>query len=352
MDFKKNIEEKRLLIKDNLSLFMSEQRNEALPAIFKEQKLIESLEDFALRGKLIRGTLFILICESLGVTVDKSILNIACAIELMHSALLIQDDIIDRDRKRRGAMTVFARYEKEGNAIGAYESYHYGVSTAIVVADVAFFFAIELLSEYKNTNLPELLKYYSHEVYYVAVAESVDSIFGQTKREPGKDDIYAVYKYKTARYTFSLPFEMAAIVANADTKTRETLNRLGEQAGIIFQLKDDEIGLFGEEEIIGKPVGSDIRENKKTIIRSMLFQYADKEDQEILHECFGNSKAGESEIQKVKALYEKYQIKSRIENEVLTIMTGVWKDFESLQIREDSKSILKGLLEFNLSRSK
>lgn len=352
MDFKEYIEEKRILIKDNLSLFMGEQKDEDLPAIFKEQKLIESLEDFALRGKLIRGTLFILICEGLGVTINKSILNIACAIELMHSALLIQDDIIDRDRNRRGAMTVFARYEKEGNAIGAFESYHYGVSTAIVVADVAFFFAIELLSEYKEKNLAELLKFYSHEVYYVAVAESVDSIFGQTKREPEKEEIYAVYKYKTARYTFSLPFEMASIVAGADSKTREILNRLGEQAGIIFQLKDDEIGLFGEEEVIGKPVGSDIRENKKTIIRSMLFQYANEHDQEILRGCFGNPHAGEEEIQKVKDLYEKYQIKSKIENEVSSIMTGVWKDFESLQIHKDSKNILKGLLEFNLSRSK
>jgi geranylgeranyl diphosphate synthase type I len=145
---------------------------------------------------------------------------------------------------------------------------------------------------------------------------------------------------------------MAAIVAGVDSRIRETLNRLGEQAGIIFQLKDDEIGLFGEEEVIGKPVGSDIRENKKTVIRSMLFQYADTEDKKVLQKCFGNPKAGEGETQKVKDLYEKYQIKSKIEDEVSGIMVGVWKDFESLRIREDSKNILKGLLEFNLSRSK
>ena len=352
MDFKEYIEQKRSLIKDNLSLFMEAQGKEDLPAIFKEQKLIDALRDFALRGKLIRGTLFILICESLGVKIDKPILNIACAIELMHSALLVQDDIIDRDRKRRGAMTVFARYEKEGEEIGAFDPYHYGISTGIVVADVAFFFALELMSEYSDLKLSKLLKFYSHEVYYVAVAESVDSIFGQTEREPEKEDIYAVYKYKTARYTFSLPFEMAAIVGGADTKTRETLNRLGEQAGLIFQLKDDEIGLFGEEEVIGKPVGSDIRENKKTVIRSLLFQAANLDDRIILNECFGNPDAGDDEITKVKNLYEKYGIKSKIESEVSGIMTTVWNDFADLNIIDEPKRILKGLLEFNLTRSK
>ena len=59
---------------------------------------------------------------------------------------------------------------------------------------------------------------------------------------------------------------MGCIVADLDKKTTAILESIGEMAGIIFQMKDDELGLFGDEKTTGKPVGGDIRENKKTII--------------------------------------------------------------------------------------
>jgi len=350
MTFKTYSESKRTLIKDHLLQYLKSKKEEDLPPIFKEQRLIDSLEDFALRGKLIRGTLFLLASEMLGGKITKELMDIACGIELMHSSLLIQDDVIDRDRTRRGAKTIFAKYEKDGETIGAYDPYHYGVSTAIVLADVAFFFAVDLISNYNNPSLSRLLKYYSHEIYLVALAESADSIFGQTTKEPERDEIYAVYKHKTARYTFSLPFEMAAILLNVSEKTRTTLAQLGESAGIIFQLKDDEIGLFGEEEVIGKPVGSDVRENKKTLIRFLLYQKAVGQDREILDKYFGNPKSGKAEIDVVKKLYEKYSIDEVIKKEVEEIMRVVWNLFEKIDVKNEYKNVLKSLLEFNLQR--
>lgn len=351
MTFDEYIGKTREEIKSHFSSFMLKQREEDLPAIFKEQKLIETIEGFAVRGKLLRGTLFLFILEGLGVKPEKRHFDVACAIELMHSALLMQDDVIDKDRTRRGAPTVFAHYEVDGKNRLAEDPYHYGVSTAIVAADVAFFFAIELISQFEESTLGKLLKYYAHEVYLVAVAESVDSIFGQTAIEPDEPDIYAVYKYKTARYTFSLPFEMAAIVAGASDEIRYRLSRLGEHAGIIFQLKDDEIGLFGDEALIGKPVGSDIRENKKTLIRHFLFKSASEQDRQVLRNCFGNPLAAKEEIDNVRLLYNKYEIDKIISEKIESIMKEVWADFENIDLSSDFKNVLKGLLEFNLSRS-
>ena len=319
MNFKEFSESERKIITNHLRQYLGFKKEENLPAIFKEQKLIDSLKDFALRGKLIRGTLFLFASKMFGEKESKELLDIACAIELMHSSLLIQDDIIDRDRTRRGTKTIFAKYEEDGKKIKAIDPYHYGISTAIMAADVAFFFAIDLISNYKNSELSKLLKYYSHEIYLVALAESADSIFGQTAKDPDMEEIYAVYRHKTARYTFSLPFEMAAIVAKVDDTTRKNLKELGEHAGIIFQLKDDELGLFGEEELIGKPVGSDVRENKKTLIRYLLYKRANDVDKKALNTCFGNPKAGENELIVVKALYEKYGIKNKINDEIKTL---------------------------------
>ena len=351
MTFKQYSEKSRDLIKENLLHFCNEKKKQELPKIFKDQGLIDALESFAIRGKLIRGTLFLLISEALGRSINKELLDMACAIELMHSALLIQDDIIDNDYIRRGDKTIFAKYEGDGKKIGAFDSYHYGISSAIVVADIAYFFAVELLSSYENPQLSKLLKFYSHEVYLVVLAESADSVFGQTNMEPSKEDIYSVYKYKTARYTFSLPFGMAAIVSQTKVETCNILDKLGELSGIIFQLKDDEIGLFGEEETIGKPVGSDIRENKKTIIRFLLYKHANGKDKKILDRCFGNAKSGKRELELVREIYEKNEIHTYINEEIGIIMKEVWELFKKLEIRNEFKQILKELLEFNLSRS-
>ncbi len=351
MDFFEYLDHSKELIKSEISLFIKKKQEEELPKVFKEQRLLESLESFVSRGKFVRGTLFLLMVEALGGNITAKHIRIACAIELMHSSLLVQDDVIDKDKMRRGARTVFSQYEEEGKNIGAFDPYHYGVSTAFIVADVAFFFAIELLSDYNSPSLSSLLKYYAHEVYLVAVAESVDSIFGQTDREPTKEEIYAVYKYKTARYTFSLPFEMAAIVSGSNSNTRKSLSNLGEMAGIIFQLKDDEIGLFGKEETIGKPVGSDIRENKKTMIRYHLYNASNGTDRKTLDSCFGNPSAEKSEIEKIKFLYQKYEIDKIINSEIESIMDKVWENYRALNIRAEFKEILKGLLEFNLNRS-
>lgn len=352
MNFFEYLDHSRQLIKGEISLFIRNKQKEELPKVFKEQRLLELLESFVGRGKFVRGTLFLLMIEALGKKINKEHIRIACAIELMHSSLLIQDDIIDNDEMRRGAKTIFAHYRDEGKNIGAHDPYHYGISTAIVLSDIAFFFAQEMLSDFEDLSLGKLLRYFSHEVYLVILAESGDSIFGQTDREPTKEEIYAVYKYKTARYTFSLPFEMASIVCGVPITTRELLNSFGENSGLIFQLKDDELGLFGDEETIGKPIGGDIRENKKTLIRYFLYSLADQEDLLKLDGIFGNPQSGDDEIKVVKKIYDKLEIQEKVDEEVGRIMNKVWDIFSQLDIKKSYKSILKELLEYNLSRKK
>lgn len=218
------------------------------------------------------------------------------------------------------------------------------------MSDAAFFFALELLSNFKNSNLGELLNFYSHEIYLVAVAEGADSELGQTLKNPTKDDIYSIYKYKTARYTFSLPFILAGIAANGKTSEIKKLEEIGENAGIIFQIVDDEIGLFGDEDAIGKPIGSDIRENKKTIIRHLLYQHATEQDKKVLNKYFGNDKISETELKKIKEFMEKYEVSQKINRIKDELMEKVWELFKELDVKKDYKLILKQFLEFNIER--
>lgn len=351
MNFTDYSEKAKGLIQEQLRQFLSEKKREDIPESFKRQKAIESLEEFVLRGKLIRGTLFLLTAEYFGEQISEKHIKVACAIELVHSALLIQDDIIDNDAIRRGEKSIHTKYRDIGGHVKASDPGHYGVSVAIVISDIAFFLAFELLSSFEESTLGNLLKFYSHEIYLVALAEGIDSEFGQTKIEPNEDDIYSVYHYKTARYTFSMPFVMAGVVSSASSETVKQLEKIGELAGTIFQLKDDVIGIFGSEEVIGKPVGSDIRENKKTLIRALLYKMCDEDERKKLDMSFGNPSLTNAQLEEVVALAKKYSIEEIINEKIKEIADEQNELFGKLPDNGAYKKVFADLLVFNLKRT-
>src|SRR3989344_4204905 len=132
MSFSEYSVKTRTLIEDYLRLYLSSKRKEEKSFAFKDQEIVSFLEEFVLRGKLIRGTLFLLSCEMLGKELNQELIGIACGIELMHSSLLIHDDIIDNDYTRRGQKTVFAKYIDRGKKIQVSDPLHSGISLGIV----------------------------------------------------------------------------------------------------------------------------------------------------------------------------------------------------------------------------
>lgn len=337
-------------ITQNLKEFFEQQAQENLPQYFYDLELISALSNLVPKGKLVRGTLFLFACEMYGVKEEKSLTDIACAIELLHTGLLIHDDIIDNDDLRRGVRTIHASYRDRGGKLGAISDSHYGISMGLLAGDLAFHYALELLASYKGENLGRLLKYYGSEIIRVGLAEGADVELGQTTKEPTTEDIKGIYQYKTARYTFSMPFTMAGIIAGVDDGQIETMDKLGELVGFIFQLKDDELGLVGTEEQIGKPVGSDIRENKKTLVRKLLFDKASEEERRMLFSLFGKEAISAEEVEVVKQLINKYTIQDEIDQQVGLILEEIQKLFQELRIEKEYKDVLQEMFSFNLRR--
>ncbi len=334
----------------NLDDFFGKKASEELPKYFYELEIFSSLSQMVSKGKLVRGILFLFACKMYGVKEEKELLDIACAIELLHTGLLIHDDIIDNDDLRRGLSTIHTYFKEKGKKIGATDASHYGVSMGILVGDAAFYCAIELLSRYRGARAINLLGYYSREVNRVILAEGADSEFGQTNIEPTSEEIEGIYHYKTARYTFSMPFTMAGIVAGITDARLEIMDKIGELAGFIFQLKDDELGLLGTEEKIGKPVGSDVRENKKTAIRKLLYEMVNDSEKELLNTLFGKQNITRDEVNKVKELIEKYEIQKKINIQVEEIMEEIHKLFNNLEVDDEYKKVLQEMLIFNIKR--
>ena len=213
--------------------------------------VLRRLKEYVVRGKLLRGALVFLGYEaaegprlaSPDGEAERRCLAAAAAMELTQSFLLIHDDIMDKDEVRRGVPSLHRQYREFSQERGVEDAEHLGVSLGICVGDVGVFLAMELLAQAD----PSLLSTYARELNLVGLAQMDDVYFGQAPEEPAVDRIVQVYRFKTGRYTFSLPLVLGAALGGADQGTQEALARFGEELGVVFQIKDDEIGLFGEE---------------------------------------------------------------------------------------------------------
>ena len=247
------------------------------------------LDEFSARGKMIRGCLVRLGYELGGGRIvppgaEQSVARAGAAMELFQSGLLVHDDIMDRDRTRRGAPTLHVSYEDD-LARGLYgDPAHNGSSLGICVGDLSYFSAFSILASLAVPGevARQVCLTAARELALVGVAQMQDVANGAVKRgsinpfrdapaSPNEESILLLYRYKTGRYTFSLPLSIGAALAESSPHAITSLEEAGEALGILFQLKDDELGLFAGQDELGKPVGADIREDKKTLFRQRLF---------------------------------------------------------------------------------
>ncbi|MFA6350218.1 MAG: polyprenyl synthetase family protein [Candidatus Omnitrophota bacterium] len=230
--------------------------------------LFETIKDFMLRdGKRVRPLLFVAGYLGYAKKPAPRLYQSALSIELLHDFMLIHDDIIDKSNVRRGKPTVHVmlnRYLKNKNNLK-----FNGQDLAIIVGDIMYamairaFLSINEKMEYKE----RALKKFIDAAIYTGTGEFIELICGiKSIEKTAKEDIYRIYDYKTAQYTFSSPLATGAILAGADEKQISLLSQYGIYIGRAFQIKDDIIGMFSEEKAIGKSTLSDLAESKKTLL--------------------------------------------------------------------------------------
>jgi len=288
------------------------------------------LADFASRGKMLRGSLvrlgYELTARHEAAEPDATAIRLAgAAMELFQSGLLIHDDIMDRDRVRRGYPTLHAGYESTLESGGYDDPPHYGEALGICAGDLAYFAAFQLLAELPTSaaRAVRATLIAARELCVVGIAQMQDVVNGAVRQDsanpfrdaptdPSEEDILKLYRYKTGRYTFSLPLALGCALAGGSDAERLTLEQAGEDLGVLFQLKDDELGLFADEAVLGKPVGADIREDKKTIFRRRLMSRADGQTRVRLATMFGRHDAGAAEAEFVRGELERLGIRAEL----------------------------------------
>jgi len=323
----------------------------SLPRVGKTTNdAFKRLSKFVISGKGIRGSFVVLIAELLGG--DRQVaLPVGAALELVHSALLVQDDIMDQDALRRGKPTIWAQYEKEGKKQGMANPRLYGYSQAISLADFSYFLAMRILSDSLEgiKYQTKLMSKFSEIVMMVGFGQMDDVYFGSHPvAEPSVANTDFIYEFKTARYTFSLPFALGAIVAQQELNTISSLESLGKEIGMLFQIRDDELSLISTEAEIGKSSGGDIRENKKTLIRALFMRFAPNN----VCQHFGNEQINKAQIEEVRKEYYRSGISERVESLKNSHYNRCQKLIEQLNISHKGKALFLALTRFVMERSK
>ena len=203
-------------------------------------------------GKCLRPTLLLLACEAVGGTWRKA-LPAATAIELVHNFSLIHDDIQDDDRERRHRPTVWSIWGKP-QAINAGDSMH-------TLANVALFrLADRGVALEKQQRVQRLLT----ETCLKLVEGQYLDISYESCLDIGVEDYLHMIERKTAAL-IACSLEVGALLGSDDEAVIEGLFSFGRLLGLGFQIRDDFLGIWGNQEKTGKPFGSDIRRKKKSL---------------------------------------------------------------------------------------
>jgi len=347
---------KKEIISECLTKFFQNDISLCHPINRFSQEVPQLLLEYALSGKMIRGGLVYLGYELTGKETPASLVYVASAIELLQSALLIHDDIMDQDELRRGKPTVHITFATKARTVQEKANLQLGTSLAICVGDIAFFLAGRLLgqADLPLAKLKELLALLNKELVWVGLAQMEDVYLSLQAFGPGlsEADILNLYRYKTGRYSFSLPLSCGALLAGLASDEIGLLESLGEDLGLIFQLKDDELGLFSSEEDLGKPIGSDLRQGKKTLLLVKLWPTLSESERKEVLLILKNPSQNQAQLEFIRQLLREKGIchqQAILINKLAHSCQEKIAQFKS--IADPSKEILSQLINYSLKRN-
>jgi geranylgeranyl diphosphate synthase type II len=263
-------EERQLQVDAVLARFFSLAKNRA--AAFGPQyvQLWQTLENNTIGGKRFRPRMVMAAYQSLGGTDLEAAAYVGAAFELLHTALIVHDDVIDHDFVRRGVPNISGSYRDLATASGRSErvAEHSGISAAVIAGDLALFNSYRLIdrSGVADVTRARLLEVMDDALFASAAGELIDVDFSIAAEVPRVDDILTMERLKTAVYSFECPLQAGAILAGASEEVIATLGDFGREIGIAYQLVDDLLGVFGVEAETGKTTIGDLREGKRTVM--------------------------------------------------------------------------------------
>jgi len=278
-------------------------------------------------GKRIRPLLSVITAKALNY--DKAeIYYLACAVELIHTATLLHDDVIDESDKRRGFNTVNNIWDNK---------------SAILAGDFIFAKSFELMVKTKNLNVLDNLARASSVISEGEIAQ----LELLNTKEISLAKYLEVISAKTARL-FAEACRNSVVIASGNEVLEKALYDFGNNLGIIFQIIDDMLDYFGDEKSLGKSIGDDFFENKITLPIILLAQEL-KEESVILQEILAKDNKQDSDFRQVLSLMKKFNIKEKSRQFTMSYNELALSCLTVLP-NSPSKALLQDILEVSIYR--
>lgn len=266
-------------------------------------------------GKKLRPALVVNVFQELSSGPCHHAIEAATAFELLHTAFLMHDDVIDRDTVRRGELNIVGSFVEYAKGQGATDddALLWGQASAILAGDLLIQGAQAILA---RLPIPErqrvdLIDLFDHSVFVTAAGELADVAFATGTVHPVMSEVLAMAEQKTASYSFEGPLLAGAILADAPAAQMKTLREFGRLVGTAFQLRDDILGVFGDENVTGKSVISDLRGGKITPMVAFALQ---SKDAEKLRTIMGHPELAAAEGETVRGILERCGARAFVED--------------------------------------
>ena len=245
-----------------------ESRGRAERAGVDHTRLWDALEHAATGGKRFRPALVNAAHDSLGGSTPQLAVRVGAAVELLHAAFVIHDDVIDGDDVRRGRLNVSGTFRQWARDAGADDDAAGEVSLAagILVGDLALAAALRTVATCgaQADVATRLLDLFDEAILLTTAGEMADVRLSLRLGPATTQDSLTMAELKTSPYSFVLPLQAGAVLAGAEDPVIEACGRAGRDLGIAFQLADDLLGVFGDPALTRKSATGDLRTSKLT----------------------------------------------------------------------------------------
>jgi geranylgeranyl diphosphate synthase type II len=253
----------------------------------------------SLGGKRIRPVLALLANQMFDNNIDQAI-NPAIGLEIFHNFTLLHDDIMDKAVMRRNKETVHVKWNE---------------NVAILSGDTMMILAYQFISRTNEKYLKEILNLFNKTSLEVCEGQQYDMNF-ETNVNVSEAEYIEMIRLKTS-VLIAASLKIGAITGNANTEDAENIYNYGINIGLGFQLQDDLLDTYGDENVFGKKIGNDIVTNKKTFLLISALKKAKGKDYDGLIELLENKTRPDNEkIEKVINLYNKLEIKNLVKEKI------------------------------------
>ena len=318
---KESVENKLLLVEEKIKFKLS-----------SDVELVKKMTDYHITtgGKRLRALLTLVSAKMCGYSKGTRDINLAACVELIHSATLMHDDVIDNGLIRRGKKTLNKVWDNH---------------SSVLVGDYLLSRCFEMMVEDGNLEVLKLLSATSSKIAQGEVLQ----LQHQGEVDMLEETYLRIISAKTAEL-FAASTKVGAILSDIRNKEKEALEFYGRNLGLTFQIADDTLDYNSELKLFGKKIGKDFYEGKVTLPIILLFQKANNQEKEKLKDIFSKNIRDENELNYSLSLIKKYEVIKACYQKAKHYINLASSSLSAFNNSEE-KNILENLTSFSLSRN-